>query len=298
MSLALKGLNGPLKNTSHPLKPGLTLGRKGDVVVQDRKASSIHARISESAPGHWVLEDNDSKNGVRVDGARVRRFALTRGMIFYIGDQGFEVVGTGHAENETVADNKGTDSKTVVRPAEVPPAPPPAPVKSPAANPTPEIQVVVAAERISPPISPEPAPEPAPAEAPARRAPKKGRYWNEVLADFLANNIEMFSENRKPVAAFEPAVVLDFVRGTQVNFRWVLGYGPRKIGADSIDLPIWEPGAPGVCFEISPSKNGIVFKTAHPNVVLLNGQSIDNQVLRVGDTIRIQETLIEVDFIE
>jgi hypothetical protein len=88
------------------------------------------------------------------------------------------------------------------------------------------------------------------------------------------------------------------VRGVQANSKWVLGFGPRKIGASSLDLPIWEPGAPAVCFEILPSSDGLIFKTAHPDIVLLNGAGVDSEVLRLGDTIRIMDTIIEVDFTE
>lgn len=124
------------------------------------------------------------------------------------------------------------------------------------------------------------------------------RYWYDVLALFLGQNVGHFGDKMRPVAPLEPALVLEFARGMQTNARWILGYGPRRIGAASLDLPIWEPGAPPVCFEISPCPDGILFKTSYPQMVKLNGESVDSRVLRVGDTIRIHETLIEVDFSE
>jgi len=84
----------------------------------------------------------------------------------------------------------------------------------------------------------------------------------------------------------------------QVNSKWTLGYGPRKVGPSVLDLPIWEPGAPAVCFELVPSGEGVVFKTNHPELVRINGEGLDSRVLHVGDTIRINETIIEVDFAE
>lgn len=127
---------------------------------------------------------------------------------------------------------------------------------------------------------------------------KAPRYWHDVLAEFLETNSERFTDEEIPVAPLEPALILEFVRGVQVNFKWILGYGPRRVGPASLDLPIWEPGAPPVCFEIHPTPQGLMFKTAHPHIVQLNGQEIDNEVLRMGDTIKINETLIEVDFVE
>lgn len=133
---------------------------------------------------------------------------------------------------------------------------------------------------------------------PTPKPSKKQRYWYEVLADFMGSVADDFEDKLKPLSPLEPALVLDFARGVQANTRWVLGFGPRKIGPGSVDLPIWEPGAPTVCFEILPSNDGLVFKTSHPDIVLLNGAGVDSEVLRVGDTIRIMDTLIEVDFAE
>lgn len=147
---------------------------------------------------------------------------------------------------------------------------------------------------------PDEALEDAPRAVDARPAKsgKKPRYWNDVLAEFLEKHGDAFKDEVIPVAPLEPALILEFTRGVQVNSKWILGFGPRKIGISSLDLPIWEPGAPGVCFEIHPSNDGLIFKTSHPDVVRLNGQQVDRDVLRMGDTIKILDTLIEVDFVE
>jgi pSer/pThr/pTyr-binding forkhead associated (FHA) protein len=124
------------------------------------------------------------------------------------------------------------------------------------------------------------------------------RTWYEILARFLKKNLkEMPSKPNKKIVALHPAVVLDFVRGSQAETKWILGYGPRKIGPKSLDLPIFEPGAPDVCFEILPSEDGISFRTNHPEVVQLNGQRVKTGILHIADVIRINDTEIEVDFI-
>jgi hypothetical protein len=251
MSWILKGLAGPLKDKLYPLKSGMTLGRQGAVQVPDLKVSAIHARILRAADGGWVIEDNNSKNGVRIDGQRVTSAELSSGSIFYIGDQGFEVVDTAKKSAE-----EGPE-RPPIQIREDPNLPPPTPAK------------------------------------------KAQRYWHELLAGFMEKNVDTFVDKAlKPVAPLNPALVLDFVRGVQASTRWVVGYGPRKVGPNSMDLPIWEPGAPAECFEIVPTNDGIVFKTSHPELVQLNGQAVDNQVLRVGDTIKILDTVIEVDFTE
>lgn len=269
MSWALKGLNGPLKDMLTPLKAGLTLGRQADLVIQDLKVSSIHARLVLQ-DGNWTLEDNNSKNGVRVGGERRAIVDLNPGATFQIGDQIFEVV-------ETSAPFRAVEIREVARTSNVKVEPA-------------DTQATV--------VRPPPAASPPPIVTPPAIPVKKQHKWYELLGSFLGSNSKSFSEAKRPVAPLQPALVLDFVRGLQSNSRWVIGYGPRKIGAGALDLPIWEPGAPAVCFEILPSTDGILFKTSHAETVTLNGQSVDNQVLHVGDTIRILETIIEVDFIE
>ena len=127
---------------------------------------------------------------------------------------------------------------------------------------------------------------------------KKARYWHEILIDYAKQALGHVDNTPRAVVPLHPAVVLDFIRGTQAETRWVLGYGPRRIGSGSIDLPIYESGAPKVCFEILPTPDGISFKTNHPDLVKLNGQSAESEYLRIGDVIKILETEIEVDFIE
>lgn len=230
MNLALNVLLGPLKDSVFPLKDGLTIGRAGAVItLDDPKISSIHARVVKTAEG-WAVEDNNSKNGIRVQGEKVTSVALTEGTTFYIGDNEFLVI----------------------------------------------------------------------AFAPKEKAKpsKKQRYWHEVLAKFISAHADSFEDRTRPVSPLTPALVLEFVRGTQVNSKWILGFGPRKVGSASVDLPIWEPGAPATCFEILPTAQGLLFKTDHSDIVVLNGEAVDSRLLRMGDTIRILDTLIEVDFIE
>lgn len=133
--------------------------------------------------------------------------------------------------------------------------------------------------------------------APVKVKPK-ARHWREILADFAMKAMAAVKNEGKAIVSLHPAVVLDFIRGTQAETRWVLGYGPRRIGSRSLDLPIYEPGAPEVCFEILPTPDGISFKTDYPEFVKLNGQSVSAEILHIADIIKIQDTEIEVDFIE
>jgi hypothetical protein len=235
MELMLKAGEGPLKDQVFTLSNGLTIGRAGtDITIPDGRVSTLHARVALGEEGQLLLIDNQSKNGVRVNGERTDILELKPGVEFYIGDQFFRV-------------EEAVPTKKRERP---------------------------------------------------KRSQKQRVYWHEALAEFLHTHSKSFKDRTVEFELLEPALVLEFVRGVQVNCKWVLGYGPRKIGAASLDLPIWEPGAPHVCFEVKPTADGLLFQTKHPEVVRLSDQSVDSQVLRVGDTIKINDTIIEVDFVE
>lgn len=118
--------------------------------------------------------------------------------------------------------------------------------------------------------------------------------WDEALEEFTHSVQNQVRDQNLPLKPLVTAVQLHFFRGLQVETEWVLGYGPRQIGAQSLEFPIYEPGAPAVCFEISADAQGSRYYTDHPRTVLLNGQAISSALLKEGDTITISATSIEV----
>ena len=57
----------------------------GDVGLDDPKASRQHAEVVATSSDRWVVRDLGSRNGVFVDGARVREAALADGSVVRIG---------------------------------------------------------------------------------------------------------------------------------------------------------------------------------------------------------------------
>ena len=92
-------------------------------------------------------------------------------------------------------------------------------------------------------------------------------------------------------------VNLHFISGLQLKTDWVLGYGPRIIGPDSVDLKIFEKDAPGICFEIIPTTKGALYQTEHKKNVLLNKQNVKQKILKDKDRITIYNTEILVSLI-
>ncbi|MGE0763201.1 MAG: FHA domain-containing protein [Bdellovibrionales bacterium] len=267
MALKLKVLNGPLKGQEFTLAPGFGIGRsKGDVRLDDAKASSLHAFVVETE-GRLVLMDNGSKNGLRLHGERVMQITLKDGISFQIGNTDFTVV------------------KEAVKAKSVPTPPPQPKAKIKAAEPQPGDAVLGAPEWT---LTANPVVDP---------VVRQEDRWNHLLASFIEEVLHELKDQPKAVAPLHPAVRLNFIGGLQAETVWTLGYGPRRAGAQSVDLPIFEPGAPEVCFEIIPSPEGVTFRTNHPKEVTVNGQPTRVKPLEAGDTIAVGATRIEVELV-
>src|SRR6185312_2692838 len=139
------------------------------------------------------------------------------------------------------------------------------------------IEVVVGPDTLPDlPKTPEPPPPP-------KR--KKPQSWDEYLAGFAQRAQSKVKNQPRPLAPFEPLLVLTVVRGDQIGTQWVLGYGPREIGHDTLEFHILD--SPPLAFRVTPQDGLALYETAHPKQVRLNGVSASAETLRAGDEIQI-----------
>ena len=127
------------------------------------------------------------------------------------------------------------------------------------------------------------------------------KSWRDQII-FLSERVirEMPAGKRKEseLLPFHNTLKLAFKRGIQSGTDWVLGYGPRDVGASSVDLPLFEPGLPSKCFKITPKETDAIIRVtdeAHGKI-LLNGKRFESAFLRPGDVIEIGNTRIEISF--
>ena len=88
-SASIAVLEGDQAAQRFELRSPAWIGRDPNALIclRDNMASQRHAQIFYSPAEHsWVLEDNASRNGTFLNGARVARSALTRGDLLRIGD--------------------------------------------------------------------------------------------------------------------------------------------------------------------------------------------------------------------
>jgi len=72
-------ISGPEETKEVPLNPkGTTLGRGSDcdIILDDAAVSRLHARISQDPFGRWIVEDNESQNGILIEGQRIKAQAI------------------------------------------------------------------------------------------------------------------------------------------------------------------------------------------------------------------------------
>jgi pSer/pThr/pTyr-binding forkhead associated (FHA) protein len=120
--------------------------------------------------------------------------------------------------------------------------------------------------------------------------------WRGVLKSQIPRAAAQNHTAMVKILPFSPALRLNFIEGLQADFSLVLGYGPRQIGADVLDIEIQEPESPDVAFELTPDNGNIIFATKHPGKVLLNDQPVSSEQIKDGDLIRIGRSLIKVTF--
>lgn len=118
----------------------------------------------------------------------------------------------------------------------------------------------------------------------------QGQLWGYFKS--LASG-QSITEKMIP-SLFSPPIKLSFSRGPQTGEVWVVGYGPRKIGAGSLDLPIDDPSAPDFCFELIPDNQRVRFKTTRPDRIRLNDHAIESEILKDGDFILFGDNEIRV----
>jgi len=91
--MVLKVIKGSKKGQVYALKNNMVLGRnKGDIVLNDHLVSDPHARIEIYDNNTIMLTDEDSKNGIFVNGQQKVKTRLVEGSQFTVGNSTFEVV--------------------------------------------------------------------------------------------------------------------------------------------------------------------------------------------------------------
>lgn len=86
-------MDGPQRGNQYKVQADVTLGRTlADILIDDPKVSSTHAKFALNDKGTYSLVDLDSSNGLKINGRRVKKISLLPGVNFEIGNTQFRVV--------------------------------------------------------------------------------------------------------------------------------------------------------------------------------------------------------------
>jgi hypothetical protein len=317
MHLYLKIHSGPRKGEEFEIKPGLSIGRYNTgIVLDDKRVSAVHARVEMSKAGQPVLVDQGSSNGTKISGKKHGRILLRSGLQIQIGDTTFDVIDrqpaaaldsgslTASRRNDSSLTPSGAVFEFAMTSPEhslAPAAPPFSDDETPPPEPVAEARPPAAEEDSRPRASVLPAPTASTddladiAAKPLANRPTSPREgWAGVLEEFAVKAAAGLTDEPHPLSCFFPALELRFLSGPQSPHSYVLGYGPREVGAKSLDLPLIDTNAPGIAFKISPTPKGALFETAASSLVRINDQQLAAKMLRPGDVISVGETRIEV----
>jgi ABC transport system ATP-binding/permease protein len=125
-------LAGPAPGSEYPLdRDLLTVGRAEDatISVNHNSVSRMHCEIHSLGQGRFEIVDKGSSNGVRVNGAELRRGIVEPGDVIELGDVRFKFVGAGQIFRPTdsqqftiLDDGDGAEEKRTRRSAAMVPA--------------------------------------------------------------------------------------------------------------------------------------------------------------------------------
>jgi pSer/pThr/pTyr-binding forkhead associated (FHA) protein len=102
-------LAGPTPGEEYPLTDDrLTIGRAEDatISVNHNSVSRLHCEVHALGEGRFEIVDKGSSNGVRVNGADLRRGIIEAGDIIELGDVRFKFVGQGQAFRPGASDSE------------------------------------------------------------------------------------------------------------------------------------------------------------------------------------------------
>lgn len=97
---------------------------------------------------------------------------------------------------------------------------------------------------------------------------------------------------------FKRPILLKVESGPQADDEFLVAWGPRDFGPQSLEFQLEFPPFPAILFTLSPNAEGdIVFSTNHPNFASVSGQILPTGVITSGSKIIAGNSTISVEFL-
>lgn len=278
MLLYAEIVKGPGLGQLYPITSGLRIGRgKGNNIrLVDPKVSQDHAVVHHEN-GELILRDLGSRSGCLVDGQLTKRVTLKDGVLVVLGNTWLwfasQQYRLAHPLEKSRFDQ--ASAHAIENPEQSPFT-----VRNIDANATNRARNTSSLEGGQEQVH-------HPEHNPSRN-------WRMLLSEEIRRAATRLKDERREISPLSPPLQLEFIAGRQLGTKWILGYGPRMVGATSFELTILEPGSPEICFKVLPGEKGPVLVIPHPGVVHLNQQSVSRAEVQDGDMISIGTTKISI----
>jgi pSer/pThr/pTyr-binding forkhead associated (FHA) protein len=122
--------------------------------------------------------------------------------------------------------------------------------------------------------------------------------WRELLMDEIPRLKLKNKDPKVSVQPFQKLVKIEILTGIQADQSFVLGFGPRIFGSDTLDIELFDIEAPNVAFQLTPDLAGVRFSTNYPEKVTLNHNQVSTDLIKAGDKIYLGQTTIQITFEE
>lgn len=279
MSFILEIIDGPEKGRKITIQPGDTFGRvQGTHLLNDPKVSALHAEVAVNEKGQLLLIDKDSSNGIKFKNVRVPQIILAQGTQFILGKNTFRFSDT---QADLAKPAFTTDKKaSTTNPRELEKKAVNLKITTPHQEGAESPRIVREEEKVE-----------------LKPAPKNEKLlpWDHYLKKTIPRlNISNATEPSH-IRAFQQPLILAFTQGPDTEKELVLGYGPRSIGFQCLDLELSDPSLPDLCFTIGPDEQGEpILTTSDKMKIKLNGSVVSSEKLNHKDVIEFGTNKIEV----
>lgn len=127
------------------------------------------------------------------------------------------------------------------------------------------------------------------------RSPNLSASWKNDLITWLEN----FSSQAVPsnFFFFLKPIRLTFIQGPQYEEIFTLGYGPREIGYNNLDLSIKDPSTPLKVAKFYQIGDRSYVENLCGDAATINGAVFDQHIIYTGDILRVSSSTIELSIL-
>lgn len=120
--------------------------------------------------------------------------------------------------------------------------------------------------------------------------------WKEALADWIEGNPGQPVQSE--IFFFLRPVRLFFVQGPQYEELYILSYGPRELGYNSLDISLKDPSSPERVARFFQIGDQVYIENLCGDLALINQKNFDQHLIVNGDVLRVGSSVIELSTLE